>query len=98
MFIIIIGRLTHLRQKEHFRQRACSRYHLDHLQWKDPQSLMQPLLRSEGVTQLRCDLSATITVALILIGDKIRYDTRCYFNVRSKADISQLNLPHGTDN
>ena len=26
------------------------------------------------------------------------YNTRCYFNVRSKADISQLNLPHGTDN
>jgi len=26
---------------------------------------------------------------------EIRYDTRCYFNVRSKADISQLNLPHG---
>ena len=25
----------------------------------------------------------------------IRYDTRCCFNVRSKADISQLNLPHG---
>ena len=30
--------------------------------------------------------------------ETIRYDTRCYFNVRSKADISQLNLPHGTDN
>jgi len=30
--------------------------------------------------------------------DTIRYDTRCYFNVHSKADISQLNLPHGTDN
>jgi len=28
----------------------------------------------------------------------IRYDTICYFNVRSKADMSQLNLPHGTDN
>ena len=28
--------------------------------------------------------------------DTIRYDTRCYFNARSKADISQLNLPHGT--
>ena len=28
----------------------------------------------------------------------IRYDTRCYFNVRSKADMSQLNLPHGIDN
>ena len=28
----------------------------------------------------------------------IRYDTRCHFNVRSKADTSQLNLPHGNDN
>jgi len=32
------------------------------------------------------------------VKSQIRYDTRCYFNVRSKADISQLNLPHGTDN
>jgi len=24
----------------------------------------------------------------------LRYDTRCYFNVRSKADMSQLNLLH----
>ena len=24
----------------------------------------------------------------------VRYGTRCYFNVRSKADMSQLNLPH----
>ena len=29
--------------------------------------------------------------------DTIRYDTRCYFNVRSKANMSQLNLPHGTE-
>ena len=29
---------------------------------------------------------------------RIRYDTRCYFNVCSKADMSQLNLPHGDDN
>ena len=28
----------------------------------------------------------------------VRYDTICCFNVRSKADISQLNLPHGTNN
>jgi len=28
----------------------------------------------------------------------IRYDTRRYFNVRSKADMSQLNLPHGNYN
>jgi len=25
---------------------------------------------------------------------QIRYDMRCYFNVRSKADMSQLNLLH----
>jgi len=28
----------------------------------------------------------------------IGYDTRCYINVRSKANMSQLNLPHGADN
>jgi len=28
----------------------------------------------------------------------LRYATRCYSNVRSKADMSQLNLPHGNDN
>jgi len=28
----------------------------------------------------------------------MRYDTRCYFNVRSKADMNRLNLPHGDDN
>ena len=25
-------------------------------------------------------------------------DTRCHFNVRTKADTSRLNLPHGNDN
>jgi len=29
--------------------------------------------------------------------DTIRYDMRYYFNVRSKADMSELYLPHGTD-
>ena len=43
-------------------------------------------------------LSFGITVDSRNDVDTIRYDTRCYFNVRSKADISQLNLPHGTDN
>jgi len=28
----------------------------------------------------------------------VRYDTRCYFNVQSKADMSQFNLPDGTNN
>ena len=39
-----------------------------------------------------------VRTSLQIDNDTIRYDTRCYFNVRSKADISQLNLPHGTDN
>jgi len=29
---------------------------------------------------------------------KIPYDMRCYFNVHSKADMIQLNLPHVTNN
>ena len=32
------------------------------------------------------------------VDSKTPYDTRCYFNVHSKADISQLNLPHGNYN
>ena len=28
----------------------------------------------------------------------IPYNTRCYFNARSKTDMSQLKLPHGNDN
>ena len=51
-------------------------------------------------------LAATLTVDDVLLGtkslstsiDTIRYDRRCGFNVRSKADMSQLNLPHGNDN
>jgi len=27
----------------------------------------------------------------------IQYDMRCYFNVQSKADMNQPNLPHGTN-
>jgi len=42
--------------------------------------------------------ACTQHILLPPVYDTIRYDTRCYFNVRSKADISQLNLPHGTDN
>ena len=35
------------------------------------------------------------TVTSATARGRLRYDTICYFNVRSKADISQLNLPHG---
>ena len=46
----------------------------------------------------RTKTATVLTISARLCYDTIRYDTRCYFNVRSKADISQLNLPHGTDN
>jgi len=29
--------------------------------------------------------------------ENTRYDTRCYFNVRWKAEMSQHNLPHNTE-
>jgi len=32
-------------------------------------------------------------MSLILPPVQLRHDARCYFNVRSKADTSQLNLP-----
>ena len=38
------------------------------------------------------------TAAEKLQGPRVGYDTRCYFNVRSKADMSRLNLPHENDN
>jgi len=57
-----------------------------------------------------CDRSTTTAVTTTLLifiqlayfsqifSITIRYDTRCYFNVRSKANMSQLNLLHGTNN
>ena len=39
--------------------------------------------------------SATCLFIYVAFRVVVRYDTRCYFNVRSKADMSQLNLPHG---
>jgi len=43
-------------------------------------------------------LARLYTTLKLVFHYQIRYDTRCYFNVRSKANMSQLNLPHGTDN
>ena len=45
----------------------------------------------------RPTIIATLRFATAEIYDTIRYHTRCCFYVRSKADTSQLNLPHGTD-
>jgi len=55
----------------------------------DIDRLQAPALSSNGAAARRSAANA---------GSVKLYDTRCYFNVRSKADISQLNLPHGTDN
>jgi len=48
----------------------------------------------------RSPVSSRIVLGTVISRSKRSnvYDTRCYFNVRSKADMSQLNLPHGTDN
>ena len=37
------------------------------------------------------------TIFYSYLYDTIRYDTRCHLNVRSKANIIQLNLLHGTN-
>jgi len=40
-----------------------------------------------------------LTVSLTDLNNTIRYETtRRSVNVRSEADMSQLNLPHGNDN
>ena len=46
----------------------------------------------------RFPLSFCFLLYLFQKENTIRYDTRCCFNVRSKADMSRLNLPHGDDN
>ena len=47
--------------------------------------------------QVRGDALVQRTQTHLHTARDIRYDTRCYFKVRSKADMSQLNLPHGND-
>jgi len=59
----------------------------------------------KGIDPMLCYVTAgyrlrrpKLTPVSLISMDTIRYDTRCCFSVRSKADMSQLNLPHGTDN
>ena len=58
-------------------------------QYSTQKGVMTPVVRS-----IFLKIQARNTGRLFAIG----YDTRCYFNVRSKADTSQLILPHGFDN
>ena len=55
--------------------------------------------------QYTCNVFSTAKFVTILwlwpkycIYTKAMHNTRCYFNVQSKADTNQLNLPHGTNN
>ena len=51
-----------------------------------------------GWQKIEEDVRLVLDNRLFFRHGRIRYDTRCYFNVRSKANMRQLNLPHGTDN
>ena len=45
------------------------------------------------IIEMKVEVAGMISSwGVVAAEDTIRYDTRCYFNVRSKADISQLNL------
>ena len=55
-----------------------------------------------NTTPTRTHVSSSIKhdrhTTFLMLKVTVRYDTRCYFNERSKADTSQLNLLNGTDN
>jgi len=50
------------------------------------------------VCQWVCDADTVFQMKLVNFVHMIRYDTRCYFNVRSIANMSPLKLLHGNDN
>jgi len=54
--------------------------------------------KGDGLSSSVKTLSGSVSPRSVLDMATIRYDTRCYINVRSKANMSQLNLPHATDN
>ena len=62
---------------------------------RSPPANVAPILYVQQKTHSRCDNFAVCSAKYSHSPYTIRYDTRCYFNLRSKADMSQLNLPHG---
>ena len=56
-----------------------------------------PTARLLNADQHAARAAANEYVVLASSTRSIRYDTRCRFNVRSKADMSQLSLLHGND-
>ena len=55
---------------------------------------LAPGAAGEGGAKMPHPEVTSLTESVVMI----RYDTKCYFNVRSKADMNQLNQPHGNDN
>jgi len=54
-------------------------------------------IRAVAVGSVATCFNACVYFTSLVNHGTIRHDTRCYFNVRSKADMSRLNLPHGDD-
>ena len=66
---------------------------------EEMENLRRKLLQKCAVVQENCaKVVPRFYSASLIRYDTIRCDTRCYFNMRSKADMNRLNLPHGTDN
>ena len=53
--------------------------------------------KSKGIDIEQNYVTVTLPICKAAVATT-RYDMRCYFNVRSEADTSQLNLSHGTNN
>jgi len=67
--------------------------------WSDESKMQLKVLPSNECSLLLPRLPASTVASWLKKSDHgLRYDTRCYFNVRSKADMSQLNLPHRNNN
>jgi len=70
--------------------------------WMAPESLVHDHRASSASDMVRSHIPAIkmfhrYRKSVSWHSGRIRHDTRCCFNVRSKADMSRLNLPHGDD-
>jgi len=67
------------------------------MQWKHASSPSPRKFKVQASISWQDNVTTFWDAQSVLLTDfmLIRYDTRCYFNVRSKADMNRLNLPHG---
>jgi len=67
------------------------------MQWKHASSPSPRKFKVQASISWQDNVTTFWDAQSVLLTDfmPIRYDTRCYFNVRSKADMNRLNLPHG---